>query len=173
MESEWVQWQRKQYFNIVLIHQGQCLHSERFLRVHLSHRMCNQYTHHHKFRIHTRRTFWAKDRRYCSRLWILWTRNRKIRMTLTWSTASCVEKAENVEETSKHGVLGRHQTCSKMEDLSSIKHDRTQSSFTTQSQLIVSRRLSWWLLEKTFTRKYMSHFDCLRRFPLTTIGWNN
>ena len=29
------------------------------------------------------------------------------------STASCTVQAENVEETSKHGVLGRHQTCSK------------------------------------------------------------
>ena len=25
---------------------------------------------------------------------------------------SCTVQAENVEETSKHGVLGRHQTCS-------------------------------------------------------------
>ena len=29
------------------------------------------------------------------------------------STASCMVQAENVEETSNHGVLGRHQTCSK------------------------------------------------------------
>ena len=29
------------------------------------------------------------------------------------STASCMVQAENVEETSKHCVLGRHQTCSK------------------------------------------------------------
>ena len=50
-------------------------------------------------------------------------------------------------------------------DLSSIKHDRTQSSFTTHSQLIVSRKLLWWTLEKSYTRKYMRHLDLLRRFP--------
>ena len=63
------------------------------------------------------------------------------------STTSCMVQTEDVEETSKHGVLGRHQTCSQERILSSIKQDRTQSSFTTRSQLIVSRRLSWWELE--------------------------
>ena len=36
--------------------QGQCINSTRFLPVHLSHRMCNQFTLHHEFRIDTRRT---------------------------------------------------------------------------------------------------------------------
>ena len=36
--------------------QEQYLNSERFLRIHLSHRMCNQFTLHHEFRIDTRRT---------------------------------------------------------------------------------------------------------------------
>ena len=35
---------------------GQCVNSEQFLRVHLSHRMCNQFTLHHEFRIDTGRT---------------------------------------------------------------------------------------------------------------------
>ena len=48
--------------------------------------------------------------------------------------------------------------------LSSIKHDRTESSFTTHSQLIVSRGLSWWKLEKSNTRKYVRHLDLLRDF---------
>ena len=34
----------------------QCFNSERFLRVHSSHRMCNQFTLHHEFRIDTGRT---------------------------------------------------------------------------------------------------------------------
>ena len=39
------------------------------------------------------------------------------------------------------------------------------------SQPIVSRRLSRWKLEKSYTRKYMSHLGRLRRrFPLNTIG---
>ena len=36
--------------------QGQCIHSEQFLRVHLSHRLCNQFALHHKFLIDTGRT---------------------------------------------------------------------------------------------------------------------
>ena len=35
---------------------GQCINSERFLRVHWPHRMCNQFTLHHDFRIDTGRT---------------------------------------------------------------------------------------------------------------------
>ena len=73
------------------------------------------------------------------------------------STASCTVQAENVEETSKHGVLGRHQTCSRERIYVLSGHDRTPSSFTTHSQLIVSRRLSRWKLEKSYTRKYMRH----------------
>ena len=38
-------------------------------------------------------------------------------------------------------------------DLGSIKRDRTQSSFTTHSQLIVSRKLLWWNLEKIIHEK--------------------
>ena len=46
---------------------------------------------------------------------------------------------------------------------------RTQSSFTTHSQPIVSRKRSRWKLEKSFTKKYMRHPGRLRRFPLKTI----
>ena len=56
-------------------------------------------------------------------------------------------------------------------DWSSIKQDRNQSSFMTHSQLIVSRKLLWWNLEKLFTRKYMRHLDHLQRFFLKIIGW--
>ena len=51
------------------------------------------------------------------------------------------------------------------------QHDRTQSSLTTRFQPIVSRRLLWWDLEKSYTRKYMRHLDLLRRFLFKTIGW--
>ena len=48
--------------------------------------MCNQFTPHHKYRIDTGRTqIWARrDRQYSLRLWIPWTRNTKIRTSLTW-----------------------------------------------------------------------------------------
>ena len=87
MKSGRVQWQKaeetRKDFSIVLIHQdkkffvselfkviqdamplifitGQCINSERILRVHLSHRMCNQFTVHHEFRIDTGRTNFEK-----------------------------------------------------------------------------------------------------------------
>ena len=69
---------------ISLILHYRTMYSERHLRVHLSHRMCNQFTL-HEFRIDTRRTIWAKDWRYSSRLWIQWTRNTEIRKWLTWN----------------------------------------------------------------------------------------
>ena len=47
-------------------------------------------------------------------------------------------------------------------DWSSIKHDRTQSSFTTHSQLIVSRNAI--MMEKSRTRKYMRHVNFLSSF---------
>ena len=43
----------------------------------------------------------------------------------------------------------------------------------TRSQVILSRRLLWWELEKSFTGKYMRHFHFLQRFPCETIGWKN
>ena len=44
---------------------GQCINSERFLRVNLSHRMCNQFTFHHKFQDwYLEARIWAKDRQY-------------------------------------------------------------------------------------------------------------
>ena len=47
---------------------------------------------------------------------------------------------------------------------------RTQSSCTTHSQLIVSRKRLWWNLKKSYTRKRMCHFDHHRRFPTKIIG---
>ena len=46
--------------------QDNVVNSERLRRVHLSHRVCNQFTLHHKFRIDTAKdNIWArKDRRY-------------------------------------------------------------------------------------------------------------
>ena len=38
---------------------------------------------------------------------------------------------------------------------------------------IVSRKLLWWNLEKSHTRKYMYHLDHHRRFLSKVIGWKN
>ena len=70
----------------------------------------------------------------------------------------------------KKRCIGSTSDLLKGKDFSSIKHDRTQSSFTTRFQLIVSRGLSRWKLEKSNTRDYLRHFDHLNRFPFKTIG---
>ena len=93
----------------------QCHYSGRFLRVHLSHRMCNQFTLHHQFRIDTGRSKfeqWTDSNSFC--LWILWTKNTRILRRSTWKHrvlhSTCI--AYSMDETSKHGVLGRYQSCS-------------------------------------------------------------
>ena len=93
---------------------GQCINSERFLWVHLSHRMCDQFTFHHEFRIDTGRTKFEQQTdgiiHACG--------SYEQRTQGSWysrpaSTASCTVPADSVEETSKHCVLGRYQTCLK------------------------------------------------------------
>ena len=88
---------------------GQCSYSEQFLRVHLSHRKCNQFTLHHEFRIDTVRTIWAKDRRSSFCLWNFWTKNTRILeqstsehrvlRKLTWKHRVWHVPSEEVEET--------------------------------------------------------------------------
>ena len=56
-----------------------------FTRVHLSHRMCNQFSLIREFRIDTRRKeLQHKTDVLLLRLWILWTKNSEIRIKLTW-----------------------------------------------------------------------------------------
>ena len=151
---------------------GQCIDSEKFLRVHVSYWMCGQFTLHHKFRINTGRTKFGQGKTDG----ILYSRESyeqgTQRSVWYWlcCTTSCMVKAENVETTPRHGVLGRYTTCSTEKDLGSIKQDRRQSSFTT---LIVSRKLLWWTLEKSCTKKYLCHLGLLQRFPWNMIGWKN
>ena len=84
----------------------------------------------------------------------------------------------SMEETSKHGVLGRYQACSKerIKVLSDSieRHHPLQYTHSllypegfsdgNWSQPIVSRRLFRWKLEISYTKKYMNHLDRLRRF---------
>ena len=93
---------------------GHCINPDRFLRVHLSHRMCNQFTLHREFRIDTRRT---KFEQKTDGILHVCGSNEQGTWRSRWNwlecTASCLVQAKSVEETSKHGVLGWHQTCSK------------------------------------------------------------
>ena len=122
-------------FNIVLIHQDKkffsCYfqsHSGRnpidpsrrtmywfrtISSVHVSRRMCSQFTFHHKFRIDTGRPEFEQQTDGIHSACGSYGQNTKILDSRLESTASCTIHADSVEETSKHGVLGRHKTCSK------------------------------------------------------------
>ena len=120
---------------------GQCTYSERFLRVHLSHRMCNYFTLHHNSGL------------------IPGGQNLSKRQTVF---VTSVDPMNNEHKDPGVVVLEaprlawfyqkkwkKHQNTEKLaqrEDWSSIKHDRTQSSLTTRYQLFVSRELLWWKL---------------------------
>ena len=78
-------------------------------------------------------------------------------------------KQQKLEETSKHGVLDRQKTCS-TERIQVLSNTIERIHPLRHSQLVVSRKLSRWKLEKSYTRKYKRHLELLRRFPLKTIG---
>ena len=93
---------------------GQMYWFRTILRQHLTHWMCNQITLHHKLRIDTGKQIWAKEnRQYSLRLWIRWTRNTKIHVTIDLEAprlARYMHKAWKKQK--KHCVLGRNKTCS-------------------------------------------------------------
>ena len=116
---------------------GQCINSGRFLRVHLSRWMCNQLTHHHEFRIDTGRTnFEQKTDSMLSACESHGQRTQRSWDSRPESTTSCTVHADSVEETSKHCVLGRHQSCSKERiKVLSDSIERHHSSWNTSSLL--------------------------------------
>ena len=118
---------------------------------------------------------WAKDKRCSSRLWIPWKNKHEQRTQRScdsqpgitaFCTVHCIQHGRIITTR----CIGSASELLNGKDWSSIKHDRTQSSFTTRSQLMVSRRQKWWKLEKSKTRKYVRRLDLLQRFPLKTIG---
>ena len=114
-----------------------------------------------------------KDRKYSSRQWIPWTRNTKIRASLTWPNHVLHDTSRKRGKDTKTRCTGSRYSLLNGKDWSSFRQDRTQSFFTKHSQLIVSRKLLWWNLEKSFTRKYICHLGLLQRFPSKIIGWKN
>ena len=70
-------------------------------------------------------------------------------------------------------VYGSTSNLLKRKDWISIRRDQTLSFFAIHSKLIVSRKLFGRKLEKSYTKKYMNHLECLRRFPRDMIGWMN
>ena len=140
---------------------GQCHYSGRFLQVHLSLRMCNQFTFHHQFRIDTGRTNFEQQRDS-----IILTRS-------TWKHRvlhnTCTKHGRNI----RIGCIGSTSTLLWRKDWNSFKHDRTLSFFTKHSRHIVFRKLFGWKPEKSKTRKYMRHLVLLQRLSWNMTGWKN
>ena len=94
--------------------------------------MCNQLTFHHQFRIDTGKTeFEQQTDSILSAYGSYGQRTQGSGNDRLGSTALCTINAQCMEETSKHGVLGRHQSCSneKIEVLSDAIE--RHHSFTT------------------------------------------
>ena len=107
----------------------------------------------------------GKDRRYSLRPWIPCTRNTKIQKTLIWPN-HVLHLTRKVESVSRHG---RHTACwAERIEVPSNKVERNHP--LRHSQLIVSRKLLWWNLKKSYTRKRTCHLEHHRRFLTKIIG---
>ena len=129
--------------------------------------MCNQFTFHHQFRIDTGRPkFEQKTDSILSACESFGQRTQRSWYNRPESTAFCTVHADSVEETSKHGVLGRHQTCSK--ERVKVLSDAIERHHPLQytPSLLYPESCSDGRLEKSYTKKYMSHLGRFRRFPL-------
>ena len=141
---------------------------EQSLRVHLSHWMCNQFTHHYKVRIDGWRTKFKQGKRDS----ILF-RVTKIHTSLTWPNHVLHGKSRKRGKDTRIRWKGSTYSLLNENDWSSIKQDVTESSFTKHAQLVASRKLLWWNLEESSAKKYMHHLNHHRRFPEKMIGWKN
>ena len=132
---------------------GQFNYSVRFFQVHLPRWMCDKFTFYHQFKIDTWRSkIEQKDREYSFGLWNLWKKNSKIRTSLTWPQHVLHGTSWKRGKCTKIWCIGSIYSLFNRKDSSSIKQDRTQSSFTTPSQLTVSWKLLW-NLENFFYEK--------------------
>ena len=149
-------------------------YSERHLPIHISRWMCKQFTFPSSIQDWNREVkIWATDRQYSFSLWIPWTKNTRILTRSTWMIRvmhnTCIEHGRNI----RIRYIGSTSILLWRKDWRSIKHDRTLSFFTKHFQLIVSRKLFGWKLEKSYTRKFLRHLGLLPRFPWNTTGWKN
>ena len=96
----------------------------------------------------------SRERRYSLLLWIPWTRIRKIRISLTWPN-HVLHRTSRSGKDIRIRCIGSKDSLLNEKDWSSLKQDVMQSSFTIHSQLIVFRKLLWWNLEKSYTKKFL------------------
>ena len=101
----------------------QCINSGRFLRVHLSRRVCNQVTFHHQFRIDTRRT--ELEQNVLSACGSYEQRTQRSWDSRSESTASCTIHADSVIRNIKTRCIGSTSDMLQRKDWSSIRRDRT------------------------------------------------
>ena len=131
--------------------------------------MSNQFTCHHEFRIDTRRTKFEQKTDSILSACESFGQNTRILRRSTWKHRVLHGTSRQRGRNIKTRCIQSISNLIKGRDSSSIRRDRTPSSFTTHSQPIVSRKLWRWNLENSFTRRYMRHLDFFRRFPLKTI----
>ena len=119
---------------------GHCVNSNQFLRVHLSYRMCSQFTLHHKFRINSGRTKFNQGKQEG----ILHGRESHEKdhidpreLDLTKSRLASYNRSG---KNTRIRCIGPIYSLFNGKDLSSINKHVTQSSSTIHSQLIVSRK---------------------------------
>ena len=120
------------------------INSEQVLRVHLSYRMCSQFTLIHKFRIDTGRTKFkqGKTDSILWRLWIPWTRFTKIRMSLTWPNHVLHHRRRKRGKDTKTRCIGSIYSLLNGKDWSSIqtRSERNHSLPHTPSSLYTESR---------------------------------
>ena len=143
---------------------GQCCYSGQILPIHLSCRMCNQFTFHHQFGIDTWRSkFEQQTDSILSACGSHGQETIRILIRSTWEHRvlhnTCIKKAWKKHQNTVYCVDIK---LAQKKDWSSIRRDRTLSFFTKHSQLLVSRKLLRWKLEKSYTRKYMRHLGLLQ-----------
>ena len=98
----------------------------------------------------------GRDRQtvFCTAV-IPWRRITKNLMSLTWPNHVLHDASRKWKRT-QDAVHCIDFHLAQRKDWSSIRHDRTLLFFTMHSQLIVSRKLLWWKLEKSFTKECIS-----------------
>ena len=136
---------------------GQCRYSEQLLPIHLSCRMCNQFYIPSSIREwYLEVKFWATDRQFSFCLWIPMDRNHEDPDTIDLSAPRHAQYM--------HKAWKQHQNT--VVCWVNIKHDRTLLFLPKHSQVIVFRWLLGWKLEKSRTRKNMSHLGLLPKISL-------
>ena len=150
----------------------QCINPERFLRVHLSHRMCNQFTLHREFRIDTGRTEF--EQKTDGILHVCGSKKNKEHKDLDVFKLDAPRLAWY-----KQKVWTKHQNTMYWVDIKLAQQKGFKVYQTRSNAIILYDTLPAFcipkaiMMEKSYTRKYMRHLDHHRRFPLKTIGWKN